>query len=116
MKAEHRRHPRKKASQAIPVSNAMTGVQIGVIGDLSIDGMMLVTNQPTRENALLQLQFHLPDARGVPHAMEVGVHQQWTAMATGQARHFSGFRIIDIGPADREALSQWLDRGAFAAH
>ena len=61
---EHRRAPRRRAEGIIQVTNAITGDSAGRIGNLSIDGMMLVTERPGRDDALYQYSFQLPDERG----------------------------------------------------
>src|SRR5262249_16934596 len=68
--AEHRRAPRVAAGEAIQVTNAITGEIAGRVGNLSVDGMMLVANRPAREDALYQFAFDLVDDRGRRHTLE----------------------------------------------
>lgn len=108
--AEHRRSQRKRAQRAIQVNNAMTGDAIGRIGNLSIDGMMMVASQPMRENALFQFTFHLPNtATGELHNVEIGVHEQWVEAANVPGQFWAGFRIIDISPEDYNVLYDWVN-------
>ena len=106
---EHRRSPRKPPSVSIQVTNTLTGEVIGRLGNLSIDGMMLVANRPIVEDALYQLLLHLPDEHGRLHPIEIGVHEQWSEEANVPGQHWVGFRIIDIGPDDTGVLRDWLD-------
>lgn len=112
MSAEHRRNPRKRADVIIQVANAITGETMGRIGNLSSDGMMLVASRPVREDALYQLVFHLPDDRGQPQALEVGVHEQWSEPANVPGQYWAGFRFIDIGEHDHATLTRWLEHAA----
>ena len=111
MSAEHRRNPRKRADVIIQVTNAITGETLGRIGNLSNDGMMLVANRPVREDALYQFVFHLPDERGHPLPLEVGVHEQWSEPANVPGQFWAGFRFIDIGEHDQATLNRWLEQG-----
>ncbi|UXI67903.1 PilZ domain-containing protein [Tahibacter amnicola] len=108
---EHRRAPRKRAEEIIQVTNAITGEVVGRVGNLSIDGMMLVANRPAREDALYQFIFSLPDERGHLHQLEVGMHEQWTEPANVPGQHWVGMRFIDIGADDLAVLHGWLERG-----
>lgn len=108
--AELRRAKRKPPSKPIEVINAMTGQTIGRVGNLSINGMMLIGNEPFREDALFQFVFHLPDAKGELVALEVGMHEQWTEPGGVPGQHWAGFRIIDIAPHDAEILEAWVER------
>ena len=105
-----RRNKRRKADESMPVVDTMTGQSIGRIGDLSVDGMMLIAEHRMRDNALYQFSLHLPDALGRPVQIEVGVHEQWTAPSALPGQYWSGFRIIDISAQDLDAIDAWLDR------
>ncbi len=105
---EHRRSPRKTAYVTIPVTNAMTEEPFGRIGNLSADGMLLVCNRAVMDNALFQLTFELTDADGRPHALEVGVHEQWSEPANVPGQYWIGFQFIDIAPRDRMVVESWL--------
>lgn len=107
---EHRRNKRKSADRAIEVTNAMTGAPVGRIGNLSIDGMMMIAYAPLRADALYQFGFVLPDATGGGHAIELGMHEQWTEQSGGAGQYWSGFRIVDISPEDQLRLEHWIER------
>ena len=108
---EHRRNKRKQADRAIEVMNAMTGAAMGRIGNISVDGMMMIAYTPIREDALYQISFHLPDGRGAAHPIEIGMHEQWTEQSGGAGQYWAGFRIIDISPDDQARLSDWIGGG-----
>ena len=105
---DHRRSKRRAVETNIPVINTMTGQVIGQIGNLSVDGIMLLTNRPVKGNSLYQFSFHLEDARGTPVQLEIGCHEQWSETAqTGQ--YWAGFRLIDIAARDLDLLAAWVD-------
>jgi len=109
MSTEHRRSQRKRANRIINVMNAITGQQIGHIGNLSIDGMLVITNRKLPEDALFQFTFHLPSgATAQQHQLEIGVHEQWCEAANAPGQFWSGFRIIDIGTEDFNVLQDWV--------
>jgi hypothetical protein len=108
--AELRRAKRKPPEQPIQVINAMTGATIGRVGNLSVNGMMLIADAPFREDALYQFVFQLPDAKGSLVSLEVGMHEQWSEPANVPGQYWAGFRIIDIAPQDAEVLAAWVER------
>lgn len=108
---EHRRAPRRRAEEVIQVVNSITGEVAGRIANLSIDGMMLVSDRPARDDALYQYTFQLPDENGQPHRYEIGMHEQWTEQANVPGQHWVGLRFIDVAAEDLIQLQGWLDRG-----
>jgi len=108
--AEQRRSRRKKAPQTIPVTNSISGEAIGFVGNLSVDGMLLITNSALPDNALFQFTFELPGHGGSANRrVEIGVHEQWSEPASIPGQFWAGFRIIDIDPQDRVALGAWVN-------
>jgi hypothetical protein len=112
---EHRRAPRIRVDEAIQVTNAITGEIAGRVGNLSLDGMMLVAHRPVREDTLYQLSFNLPDDRGRMRMLEIGMHEQWTESASVPGQHWVGLRFIDIAAEDQAVLDAWLARGRHTA-
>ncbi len=112
MSAENRRSKRRAVESVVQVTNTMTESSMGRIGNLSIDGLMLISSSPVREDALYQVSFMLPPGPGTPErTIEIGIHEQWSEPANVAGHYWAGFRIIDISPADRAALKAWIDEG-----
>lgn len=110
MSAENRRNKRRAVESVVPVMNTMTETAMGRIGNLSIDGLMLILSVPVREDALYQVSFPFPPDSAVPErTIEIGIHEQWSEPANVPGQYWAGFRIIDIAPADRAALKAWID-------
>jgi hypothetical protein len=105
---EKRRLPRKRPDVALQVTDAMTGEIVGRLGNVSMDGMMLVAHGPIVEDGLYQFLFHLPDAHGRLHPIEVGVHESWIEAASTRDQVWAGFRFIDISADDERLLREWL--------
>ncbi|HET7558203.1 MAG TPA: PilZ domain-containing protein [Rhodanobacteraceae bacterium] len=107
--SEQRRATRKAALGSIEVSDALTGENIGRIGNLSRNGMMLIGRRTLTADALYQVRFHLPDREGRMRLLEAGVHEQWSEPAAVPGQHWAGLRIIALSETDGAVLSEWLD-------
>ena len=106
---EHRRNQRKRAHRAIPVTDTITGQSIGHIGNLSTDGMLLISSRRLGEDSLFQFSFDLPaSAAQSARPIQIGVHEQWAEAANVPGQFWSGFRIIDISPEDFDVLNNWI--------
>ncbi len=108
---EARRAPRRNPNGAIAVNDMMTGQTIGLVGNVSETGMLLVASEPMREDALYQLQFTLPGsstAREV--AIDVGAHLLWTGAAHTPGQSLAGLRFLTLSPTHLAALRDWVGR------
>lgn len=96
-------------NEALKVTNGISGEPLGIVGNLSLGGMMLITTQ--RElyaNGVLQLQINMPDELGgVP--IPLGVKVLWCTPANSPDAYWAGLQTIDIGDDDRAAMQRLLD-------
>jgi|JI7StandDraft_1071085.scaffolds.fasta_scaffold548066_2 hypothetical protein len=106
---DYRRTKRRKVAQAIEVTDAMTDVTIGRIGNVSESGMLMVATVPPHEDALYQLRFAVADQAGRERLLEVGAHALWLDTANVPGQFWAGFRFIDMAPDDADALRRWIE-------
>ncbi|HET9818598.1 MAG TPA: PilZ domain-containing protein [Rhodanobacteraceae bacterium] len=111
MNDERRTAPRKPSNAPIEVINSISGENIGRIGNLSRNGLMLICHRPLNDDALYQLRFRLPDLRGTQSEIETGVHTMWTEQAATNGYQWSGLRIISISATAAKSLDRWLEQG-----
>ncbi len=106
---EHRRAPRRRVQTNIPVENAISDRVIGHVGNISSNGMMLISNHALTPDAIYQLRLTLPSRGKGSHTIEFGVHEQWGEAANVPGQHWTGFRIIAISESDAHKLSTWIE-------
>lgn len=103
-----RRAPRRAIPDMVPVTDAMTGQVIGRLGNISETGMLLIASAPLTESALYQVAFHLDSPLAQDIDIEVGVHLLWLQPTNTPGQAWSGFRFLNLGEADRNALRGWV--------
>ncbi len=106
---DRRRATRKPVGDRLSVVDMMTGEIMGIVGNLSHDGVMLILHGPVQADTLYQVQFRIPDGLG-QEPIEVGIHEQWIEQmqSSSGGEYWAGFRIIDIDPQDRERLIAYV--------
>lgn len=105
---EQRRAQRKRAHFTVPVTNVMTEREFGHLGDLSATGMLVISTQAPRKEALYQLRLALPGLGTQTRFIEVGVQERWHDVAPSNRHIWAGYRIIAIGEDDIAQLDTWL--------
>lgn len=89
------------------VNNSLDGEPLGVVGNLSAGGMMLITRRELFADGILQLSLETPAALDIGQ-IPVGVRILWCAPANSPDEFWAGLEIIDIAPADNQRLQQLL--------
>ena len=108
MSSEFRRAKRRKVDERVEVMDAMTERVVGHLSDLSETGLLLIANQPMTSDALYQLRFRLADDSRHERVIEVGAHELWSDQAAAPGQVWTGFRFIDLAPADQLFLRGWV--------
>jgi len=108
MMHEFRRAKRRKASDTIMVTDAMTERVVGRVGNLSETGLLLMASEPLVDDALYQLRFLLEDS-GTPQPIEVGAHLLWLDRASAPAVVWAGFRFIAVVEDHAKRLRTWVE-------
>ncbi len=109
MNNEFRRARRRKVLDRILVTDTMTDIVVGSIGNLSETGILLLASKPLVEDALYQLRFYLPNLQTRVGDFEVGAHLLWQDRASAPGQSWCGFRFIAVPPDQGEALRKWID-------
>jgi hypothetical protein len=107
---EQRRAPRKRPTYIVNVTDMITGQTLGQLGNLSSNGMLLISQHTPRSEAVYQVSLPLPSHDATMPTIEVGIQEQWHEPAAMPGQIWSGFRIIAIGSADAAQLERWLQQ------
>lgn len=108
-----RRAERKRASVNAIVTDAISGLPFGTLGNLSSTGMLLITAQPPRSEAIYQVSMALPSSgRQLTQSqpIEFGIQEQWQETTASSGQVWSGYRIVAITDADAARLDSWLSQ------
>lgn len=110
---EKRRIERKRVTFPTQVTDAISGRMMGYVGNLSSNGLLLISTQAPLSEALFQVTLPLPEPGHGPGSatpIEVGIQEQWHDHAASPGQVWAGYRIVAIGDADAERLHGWLER------
>ena len=92
----------------LTVLNDIDGQEVGVIGNLSMGGMMLISTRQLYADGILQLKIDVPAELGID-LISLGVKILWCTPANSPDEYWAGLETIDISPADRDSLNHLLD-------
>ncbi|MCB1785499.1 MAG: PilZ domain-containing protein [Chromatiaceae bacterium] len=81
---------------------------LGIVGNLSLGGMMLITNRQLYADGILQLKIEPPPGFDAS-AVSMGVKILWCTPANSPDEYWAGLETIDIGPSEERVLLSLLD-------
>lgn len=100
--------PRHKLGAQVEVVNQITGVTLGVLVDIHLEGFMLMGPEQLKSEYLYQIKLRVDGPDGSPECIELGVDCLWTRAMAQEGRFWAGCRIIDVSPEAREKLAQLI--------
>ena len=107
--SERRRNDRVSPYEVVlPVLNGIDDQQIGVIGNVSLGGMMLISTHHLHANGILQLKIDVPADLGFG-LIALGVKILWCTPANSPNEYWAGLETIDLSPGDRDALQHLIE-------
>lgn len=104
---ERRLDYRAELSATVEVEDMMTGEVIGTIGNLSVGGLMIISEDCLDEGLMMQLNFRASNEDGEP-TISVGAQSLWTAQAQRPGTYWTGFKIIDMSDRDADAIEAMI--------
>ncbi len=106
-----RRAERKPTSANALITDVISGETLGHLGNLSSTGLLLISTNAPRSEALYQISFSLPGYGRMladSHPIEFGIQEQWQESATSSGQIWAGYRIVAITDVDAIRLEDWL--------
>ena len=107
--ANLRKHERHQTAQSIIVQDRMSGQQLGVLVNISLDGLMIAGASALETETIYQLRLLIPDNVAGGQAIDIGVDCLWTSGNEKNANLFwSGCHIIDYADAAVVSLNSLI--------
>jgi len=101
-------------AMGLQATNCLDEEPLGIIGNLSLGGMMLISTRQLFTDGILQLKIEKPAELG-GGSIPMGVKILWCIPANSPDEYWAGLETIDIDPANVGMLRQLLDQLAGAA-
>lgn len=104
MSEHHRKHQRQELNTTILIRNSMTREMIGELVNITVEGLMIISDQEMATNSIFQFCLELPEPINGIEQIELGVDCLWSRSAENVNRHWSGYQIIDASPAALQTI------------
>lgn len=107
---ERRRYSRHGTELQLEVFDLNTGLRLGRVVDLSIDGFMLFSDTPLAADAVWQCRLVCQAGNERLDEVRLGADCLWSRPGADNQHCWAGFHIIDLAEDQARALASLLAR------
>jgi len=112
--SDHRKESRKKLIAFTPVRDVLGKTLLGYVGDLTLQGVMVIGEKPVEINKNLTLGIQFPESLPEMPAMRLVIPARtaWCRQSDGPQFNV-GFEFIEVSPEDAMVIEAILKRYQF---
>lgn len=107
--SDQRRIERHQLGEYLCVYNAYSGRPMGQIGNISPDGMMLISLLPIMVDEVFEMKLKLPSSTGIEEVVSFKAQSHWCRPDLSPGHYDTGFSIVSNHQAFSE-LARMLER------
>lgn len=108
-----RRIERHQLSCFLQVFNRITDKPIGFLGNVSDEGLMLISQLPMMVDADFELRLKIPAPEGELQVIDLTATCLWSLEDINPQHYDSGFRVIQASEEYRQLITALLDYFSF---
>jgi c-di-GMP-binding flagellar brake protein YcgR len=112
--SEHRKEERRKAMIFTPVYDKAANVLMGYLGDLTLQGALMVSEKPVEisKNFTLAIEFRL--ASGAPtKRITIPARAAWCKREQDKTYYNTGFEFLEMTEMNKKVIEAVLERYQF---
>lgn len=98
-----RKLERKELNQRIPIIDTINGGEFGELVNVTVEGLMVITDKEIPLQSIYQLSLQLPVEINGSRTVELGADSLWCRNIENFNRYWAGLQIID---ASDQAVAQ----------
>lgn len=106
--SERRRHDRHSTPLHLEVFERHSGVRIGSLADLSLEGFMLFSEQPQAVDTVIECRLLLPQPLAGIDEIHLAADCLWSRPGADGQNSWAGYQILDICEAHNAALQKLI--------
>ncbi|MBN2118824.1 MAG: PilZ domain-containing protein [Anaerolineales bacterium] len=111
---EHRKNERKKLIEFTPVYDNQRSIFLGYLGDLSMQGAMLVGKKPMEVNKQITLAIGFPETPEFPARRAIiNARVAWSKQEKNPQYFNTGFEFREMDQENKKAIKAMLERYRF---
>ncbi len=111
--AEQRRLQRRKLIYYLKITDQANGQELGRLGDIHQEGMLVMSPQPLPLEQIYQLALELPKSlvqEGCPSTVLLSAQSLWRKPGPkGSGFHEHGLRFLDVSERQAELIQRLID-------
>ncbi len=108
MEKYQRSKERKELNQTVPIVNLISNQEVGELVNITVDGLMIISNKRIEVQSIFQYSLILPDPINSQTQLDIGVDCLWCSEVEDFHRFWAGFQIIDASNETIEVIDKLI--------
>lgn len=110
-----RKAERRKVMTFTPVYDLQTKILLGYLGDLTLQGAMMVGEKPVETNQDLTLAIEIREASEIPGArLIIPAHVAWCRQEERMTYYNTGLQFLDLSEENKRVIESVLEKYRFS--
>ena len=110
---DRRKHKRRHVIFYSRVFNRNTGALLGHLMDITVEGLMLISETPIETGILYHLRMDLPEDVMAKAFLRFDVHCLWCKPDINPAFYNAGFKVLNMAQEDIDLIENMIDEYGF---
>lgn len=107
-----RKIERAELNQPISIVDTINGGTFGELINVTVEGLMIMTQNEIPAHSIYQLSLHLPVELDGSKTIEIGADCLWCRKAENFHRYWAGFQVIDASDQALRQIAHLIDQYA----
>lgn len=112
--SEHRKEDRRKVMTFTPVYDHSDGTLLGYLGDLTLQGALMVSEKPVEPDRIITLAIEFRETSEIPSTrMTIPARVAWCRQEEHLTYYNTGFEFLEMTPRNKGVIETILERYQF---
>ncbi len=103
-----RKQERKELNETIPIVDEINGGNFGELVNVTVEGMMIITEREIPTHSIYQLSLQLPTTIAGSDKILLGADCLWCRKIENFHHYWAGFQIIDASDTAIQQMSELI--------
>ncbi|MBA1148685.1 PilZ domain-containing protein [Ectothiorhodospiraceae bacterium WFHF3C12] len=116
MEFENRRQRRRQLIFYLPVHDRATGEKLGLLGDITTEGLLIISREAIPEGQVLELEIVNNTSHPLPTPLRLRGESRWSHPDVNPDYYATGVELLEVDARTQGAIGKLVSEIGFTDH